>query len=172
MMLKSIKIGEYQDFRGINLKFNKGITIITGNSGTGKTRLFNLIKGALTGNKNPAVTLETKGKSHPGFMALSECVRDAIIAKDSKSRKRQETEANQILSKLKRFDFRIVIAKDEIKAFLVPDAGHNFYNSLSRGERQIVLFAVNLAYYRLFGAKMPLLLDRPFVRLEPGIAIS
>jgi len=62
-MIKKLKIKQYKQFKDLEINFHKGINVIAGANGTGKTTLFNMLKEGLSG-KSKGFRLEKEGKAN------------------------------------------------------------------------------------------------------------
>ncbi len=62
MKFKKLKIKDYKILKDVDLKFNDKLTLITGNNGTGKSTLFNLMKDICNKKEVEDCSLEIEGK--------------------------------------------------------------------------------------------------------------
>lgn len=165
MRFKSIEFKDHRMFGTARIDFSKGMTVITGNNGAGKTALFKILLKSLFGDdEHFTVAKEGMDDAHPDYIFQNE---DTI----------RSTNAGEMLLAMEMKGKAGEFAKTFLQEFkrLYPE--YTTYGRFSQdrhsthysSEGYLLSFAALLALRRTEKTKEPLVLDCCFEKLQPKL---
>jgi len=184
MQLKELTIKNHPPFEDRKMVFRKGLNVIVGCNGSGKSLLFNLMKQRLKTmhgepsyeipamTKDCVLSMEGKKTAAPidGYIFLNDDSNDEILredfmktevlSKDEAFKRRFEDEINSLLGRIGPISyFHKVKLHKNIRLHFIDKDGKEKIGGSSRGEKKILAIAYILALRNIKGIDDMMVID-------------